>query len=160
LLVSTTYCRGDAYYWTYNRGRHAFSFSLQTHDGNWHAARSYGIGWESWSPLRVVRSQARVVSVPHRRCLPEQKEYLRCDHPGVVATVLKEVYDRTGHVIRVFNVTAERVSTELELAFPIASAEACDMNERSRGSAFWHGNRLQLSLDPHEIATYRLQLEA
>ena len=158
LLVSTTYCRGDAYYWTHNRGRHAFAFTLHTHDGDWRSGRHYGIGWEQWSPLRVVRSQPRLISVPHRVCLPDRREYLRCDHPAVVVSAFKASYDGNGHVVRLFNVTGKSVNTELHLGFNLVAAALCDMNERPTGPVACGGGILPISLGPHEIATCRLQL--
>ena len=157
LLVSTTYCRGDAYYWTHNRGRHEFTFTLHTHDGDWQARRHYGIGWEQWSPLRVVRGQPRLVSVPHRVCLPGHREYLRCDHPSVVVSALKEAYDGEGLVVRLFNVTGEPAAAELRLGFEVAEAVTCDMNERSTGPVACEGGKLPMSLGPYEIATIRLK---
>lgn len=158
LLVSTTYCRGDAYYWTHNRGWHEFAFTLETHDGDWRAERAYGVGWEAWSPLRAARSQPRVVSVPHRRCLPTSREYVRCDDPGVVVTVFKEAEDGRGHVLRLFNVTADVVSAQVALGWPIGRAGVCDLNERPASDARFHDNLLEARLGPFEIATYRLQL--
>jgi alpha-mannosidase len=156
LLVQTTYCRGDAYYWTRNRGRHAFAFSLHTHDGDWAASRHYGIGWEHWSPLRVDRAQPRLVSVPGRARLPDRREYVRCDHPAVVVSTLKDAYDGDGCVLRLFNVTRETVETEVRFGFDVAGAAACDMMERSTVPAALAGNTLAISLGPFEIATYRL----
>jgi alpha-mannosidase len=158
LLVSTTYCRGDAYYWTYNRGRHEFTFSLHTHDGDWQQTRHYGIGWEQWSPLRVVRGQPRLVSVPHRACLPDRREYLRCDHPAVAVTAFKTSYDGNGHAVRLFNASSDSVKTKLHLGVGIAQATLCDMNEQVIKPVSCESNTMAVSLGPHEIATYLLHL--
>ncbi len=158
LLVATTYCRGNAYYWMHNRGRHEFAFTLHTHDGNWHCRRHYGIGWEQWAPLRVVRGQPRLVSVPHRVCLPDRREYLRCDHPAIVVSAFKTSDDGDGHVVRLFNVTAEPVTTELHLGMDVTGAASCDMNERPTRPLDSNNRVLPISLGPCEIATYRLEL--
>lgn len=158
LLVQTTYCRGDAYYWTLNEGWHRFEFRLRTHDGDFRVNRDYGIGWEQWSPLRVVRSQPRVVSVPHRRRLPDRREYLRCDHPGVVVSAFKRSEGGESCVLRLFNVTDQRVAAEVATAFTITAAQLCDMNEQAQSTAKHGDHTLPLELGPFEIAVYRLSL--
>jgi len=160
LLVSTTYCRGDAYYWTFNRGRHEFTFWLHTHNGDQHLSRAYGIGWEAWNPLRVVRGQPRIVSVPHRRCLPASREYLRCEHPGVVVTVLKSALDGSAdRVLRAFNVTDRPVSAAIHCPRPVELAAACDLNESPTGPARWTQTVLHAELAPHQIGCWRVRFQ-
>ncbi len=159
LLISTTYCRGNAYYWTYNRGRHRFSFGLRTHSGNWQADRAYGIGWEQWSPLRVARVQPRLLGVPHRAFLPDAREYLRCDDPRVVVTSLKQADDGAGYVLRVFNVSDQPAATEVTFAFPLRGAASCSMTEEALQTTTHRGNALPVELQPFEIASFRLQFE-
>lgn len=159
LLVSTTYCRGDAFYWTFNRGRHEFAFTLRTHDGDWRAGRAYGIGWEQWSPLRAARAQPRVVGVPGRGALPERREYARCDHPAVVVTAFKAAYDGAGYVLRLFNVSGESVSATVEFGFDVTAAARCDLNEQADEPVPLEPRRLPLTLGPHEIASYRITLQ-
>jgi len=160
LLVSTTYCRGNAYYWTFNRGWHHFSFCLQTHDGAWYAQRAYGIGWEHWSPLRVARVKPRLLGVPHRARLRDTRQYLRCDDPRVVVTTLKQADDGAGYVLRLFNVSDEPVRTEVRLGFELGGAWLCTMTEEALQSVECRGRVLPVALRPFEIASFRLTFAA
>lgn len=155
LLVSTTYCRGDAFYWMENQGIHSFRFDLETHSGDTIGSGAYRIGWEAWSPLRVARVQPRLVGVPHRAVLPETYSFVSCDDVRIVITAF--LADEGEFLLRLFNTSDMPVHTALELAWDLKSAARCLMTGRPQASVTFHGRTVPVEVGPYEIQTLRLE---
>jgi alpha-mannosidase len=160
VLLSTTYCRGDAFYWVTNPGMHRFRFSIKAHGGDHLKDRAYGLGWEQWLPLRTFRPNPRLLGVEHLRRLPDEAGFLRCDHPAVVITALKKADDGEAFVLRLYNTGGEKLETRVGFGFPVVEAVEASLTEQPNGDAGYNGRELPVVLGPYAIKTYRFGIES
>ena len=89
--------------------------------------------------------------------LPVVQSWLSVDKPEVALSAVKRPRQGAGIVIRVFNMSAQRISASLNVAGNIKSATRVRLDEKPIGRQPFAGNVIKLAMRPKEIITLLLR---
>ncbi|MBR7142071.1 MAG: hypothetical protein IKD06_00880 [Clostridia bacterium] len=106
-------------------------------------------------------SGVETLSVPHADFVPASYSLMRLEGgEGLCHSIIKRPDDgeKNTLVVRVYNNSAESQSGSLVFSGPIVAAQACDLCEENAVAVSADGNRLDMSLAPWKIATWRIHL--
>jgi hypothetical protein len=117
------------------------------------------MGWEALTPLETDEIKYQDKSVDRPGPLdPLQGSFLNVDDPGVVLLTWKQAEDRNGYILRFLEIAGR--STTVGVSSPILdiqSAWLCNAMEENRQSLAVSGKVIKFEVNPHEIATVRVQ---
>lgn len=147
LLKCATYPNPQA-----DKGRHEFTYSLLPHVGDY---RSAGTVREAYSLNQPVCA----VPVPAQKgSLPERFSLFSCDAENVVIETVKQAYDGSGTVVRLYDAFDRRGTVTLKSGVPFRSAALCDMLEREQAELPVNADgSVTLKLKNFEILTLKLR---
>jgi mannosylglycerate hydrolase len=133
-------------------GQHRFRFAVRPfpagrgHGHLYRAAEDFSVPLQAYAPL------GRAPGVRPRLSLG-----LAIEPDDVVLSAVKTAEDGTGLLVRVFNSVDRPLVAVLRAAFPVASAERCDLEERSRNAVeIGADGSVGIPLAPAQIATVLL----
>ncbi len=138
------------------QGPMRFTWSIQSHKGDWRRRQADRFGWETMNPL-----WATWVVGEQKGILPPSKGFLEIDRPNVVCLALKPS-EINGHgLILRFHETqgsAEEVTVSLPFLETITAAIETSLVEvdNSRAVDIIDGNRLHFSIRPFGVKTIRV----
>jgi len=134
-------------------GYHTFTYSLTAHAGNLDKAQ---IGREA----EVLNQRIKAFRTDkHSGTLGKTFSFASSNNSNVVVKALKKAESSDEYVVRVYE-TGGKAAQNAELTFAgnIISAVEADGTEKTIGRATFNGNRLQVSIQPNSIKTYKLRL--
>jgi alpha-mannosidase len=99
--------------------------------------------------------------------LPTELSFLEIDNSKVVLSALKKSEEGEDIIIRVYNISSELQTSELRLYEKLSISdiqivnllETTPKNPIKASIISFHDNILNISIDPHVIATFRLKIE-
>ena len=101
-------------------------------------------------------SPGRSHSIRLRRAAP-RLGFIECDRPGLVINTVKPADDGRGVIVRLYEAHGARGPATLRFAYPVATAETCDLLEARLGDADLAGPcAVRLHVRPFELTTLRV----
>ncbi len=146
--------RGYAYQDRQDLGYHTFTYSLTGHRGELDKA--------------VVSEKSDVLNQPvkafvsseHRGVLGKTFSFASSDNPNVVIKALKKAEMSDEYIVRVYEKGGVKAqNAEITFAGDILEAFEADGTEKTTGDASFDGNKLQVSLGPNCIKTFKVVLK-
>jgi mannosylglycerate hydrolase len=135
-------------------GIHRFRYGIIPYRGTWQAARIWRSAEDVGSPL--VGWQVREA----RGTLPSVLPFIRVDPAEIVVTAVKPPEEDEGMIVRLYNISGEPVSAEVEMLAPISRASEVNLNEEHlRGLDLTSERRLRMDFGPFQIKTLRVILK-
>ncbi|MCE5268823.1 MAG: glycosyl hydrolase-related protein [Planctomycetaceae bacterium] len=133
-----------------------FSYSLQSHAGDWRHGNADEFGWDTMNPLVAVSADGE-----NRGTLPEVYSFAAVDQPNVACTTLKPAEANGAGFILRFVETQGRQTTatvSLPLLMPLVSATAVNLVEDDRAESLpiEEGRRVIFKLPPYGVKTIRV----
>lgn len=138
------------------QGPMRFTWSIQSHKGDWRRRQADRFGWETMNPL-----WATWVDGEQKGMLPPSKGFLEIDRPNVVCLALKpSEINGHGFILRFHETqgSAEEVTVSLPFLKTITAAIETSLVEvdNSRAVDILDGNRLHFSIRPFGVKTIRV----
>lgn len=135
-------------------GYHTFTYSLMPHSGTLDRAEMNREAERLNQRLKAFRTGK------HAGTLGKTFSFAASDNKNVAVKALKKAESSDEYVVRIYE-TGGKVAQNAVLTFPgsIVSAVEADGTEKTIGSASFSGNRLQVSVQPNGIRTYKLRLD-
>ncbi|WP_239619130.1 alpha-mannosidase [Cohnella mopanensis] len=131
-----------------DQGRHAFTYSLLPHEGDWVAGRTVQEAWALNQPLTVAAGQA----------MQQSKSLLRLDRDNVAIDAVKKAEDADAMIVRLHEFTGARVTVNLSSDYRILSWQETDLMERPLGEVRSDGT-IVFDCSPYEIKTFLIRME-
>jgi alpha-mannosidase len=132
-------------------GVHAVTYSLWPHAGAWDPTQTVRRAEELNAPLMT-----RAVAAHPGRA--KTFSLLRVDSATAIVSAVKQAYDGSGWVIRIWEPAGKGGPVSVTFDKPIVSAEEINLIEDPAGPATVDGSALKFDLRPHEIKTFRIKL--
>ncbi|MDR0961508.1 MAG: discoidin domain-containing protein [Mediterranea sp.] len=136
-------------------GHHTFTYSIVGHDGALNVAQT-GLKGE------LLNQRVKAFSADrHAGVLGKSFSMVASDNDNVVIKTLKKAEVSDEYVVRVYE-TGGKSAQKAMLTFAgnIVEAHEADGTEKSIGSAVFHDNQLEVSIEPYSIKTYKLKINA
>ncbi len=145
--------RGYSYQDRQDFGYHTFTYSLVGHSGAFDKA-------QAGQNADVLNQRIKAfATVKHKGSLGKTYSLASSDNGNVVIKALKMAESSDEYVVRVYEMGGkEAQQAALTFASDIISAVEADGTEKSIGKAEYSGNKLQVSVSPNSIKTYKVRL--
>lgn len=135
-------------------GHHVFTYSLMGHadklDKPAVAQRSAVLN----QPLKAFRAPK------HKGSLGKEFSFAQSDNDKVMIKALKKAEASDEYVVRVYEMEGKAPQTAtLTFSGTIEAASEADGTEKTIGTATAQGNRLEVSIDPYSVKTYKIKLK-
>ncbi len=135
-----------------DKERHAFTYALLPHSGDWREAGTLKNAYALNNPL------AAVFKANAAGALPAAFSAVTSDSENVVVEVVKQAEDSAAIILRVYEAYGRRTQATLALGFDAVSAAECDMMEENDVPVALNGASIALELRPFEIKTFKVLL--
>lgn len=132
------------------QGRWTFSYSIIPHDGGWQSACAEAHRFVR--PLRTVRTSRGTGTLPRTGSLVE------VEPTEVIVSSVKLAEDGDGVVMRVYNVSDEKVDARVRLSGANGQVQHVDLNEENAQPLAPSEGSIYLALRRNEITTLRFEL--
>ncbi|TWO34671.1 hypothetical protein E1J38_002100 [Seonamhaeicola sediminis] len=134
-----------------------YTFSINSHAGNWQKGKAYNFGWESSHPIipQYIEKNKKGQNAPKR-------SYLGTDTKNVVCTTLKKAEaNGDGFIIRFFELEGKtsKVNVKLNLDATITKAYILNLVEKDKTEIPVTNNEITFEINGHGIQTIRLLSE-
>lgn len=135
-------------------GRHAFTYGIAGHKGDWRKAGS------PWLAQRQDRPMEAFQAAPHAGALGKSFSLLQVSGAQVAIQAVKRAEDGEGIVVRLQELDGAAASVGLKAAGPVLAARELDGLERPLGSVPVKDGSLKLAFKPYQLRTLGLRLDA
>lgn len=136
-------------------GEKRFTFSINSHKGNWKEGEAYKFAWESSHPIL-----SQVIEKNREGTLEEEREFLTVDRDNVVCSTLKMAEaNGSGFILRFFELEGKKsnVKIKLDLNQKIDKAYATSLIENDLSELTVDENgEVEFEINGHGIKTIRL----
>jgi alpha-mannosidase len=133
-----------------DRGKHAFTYSLYPHLGDWAEGCVVRAAYELNVPLRVTSVNPGGGARPHSGSL------LSVSAPNVIVESAKQAEDGSGVVVRLYEAHGATATATLEADLGYASASLVDLMEEHPEPLNGTDGKWPVALTPFQIRTVRL----
>ena len=155
LLFTPKPDRGYRYQAQQDLGHHVFTYSIVGHQGDLNEPEAVRQAAILNSPLKTFKA------AKHKGQLGRTFSFLQSSNDKVLVRALKRAEVSDEYVVRVYEIGGKQQQSA-ELTFPTAIAQAveADGTEKTLGQAKFAGNKLQVSINPYGVRTYKVKLQA
>lgn len=145
--------RGYRYQAQQDLGHHVFTYSIVGHQGALNEPEAVRQAAVLNSPLKTFKAPK------HKGSLGRTFSFLQSSNDQVLVRALKRAEVSDEYVVRVYEIGGKQQQTA-EITFPAALAQAveADGTEKTIGNAVFAGNKLQVSINPYGVRTYKVKL--
>lgn len=146
---------GYAYQDRQDFGYHTFTYSLLPHAGAFEKAQT-GVSADKLNqPIMAFAANK------HTGRLGKSFSFVNSDNTSVVIKTLKKAQASDELVVRVYETGGVKEQTaEISFADAIVSASEADGTEKTIGKAAFNGNKLQVSIKPNSVKTFKVKLKS
>ncbi len=131
-------------------GKHSFAFSITSYEGTWQENRIHLWGKQlSNPPLTFLGESAPTV---------EKNSYVSVGSENIIVTALKKAQDDGAVIIRLYESSGQKTSTQLRTSFSIRGAQAVNLIEADPRKLACGRNLVELTFRPFEIKTIKLYI--
>lgn len=131
-----------------DRGRHAFTYALYPHIGDWVEGDTVIKAWSLNSPLRFVQGKP----------LSPKFSLLRLSVPHVMIDAVKKAEDDNRVIVRVHEFTGRRGPVEIRSDLSVQSWRETDLMERPIGESSTE-EVIRFNIRPYEIKTFAIDFK-
>lgn len=136
---------------TADMGIHEITYSLYPHEGGWREAQTDRRAMELNMPMFAMPVEKQ------KGALPAEHAFAEVDAPNVFVSALKRAEDSNELVLRVYENRGARGPVTVTFDRPVKRAVACNLLEEEQGAAKSKGGKLEFSVKPYEIKTFKLR---
>ncbi|MFR2615804.1 glycoside hydrolase family 38 C-terminal domain-containing protein [Parabacteroides goldsteinii] len=145
---------GYAYQDRQDFGYHTFTYSLLPHSGGFGKAQTGVCADKLNQPIMAFAANK------HAGRLGKSFSFVNSDNTSVVIKTLKKAQVSDELVVRVYETGGVKEQTaEISFADAIVSASEADGTEKTIGKASFTGNKLQVSVKPNSVKTFKVKLK-
>ena len=145
---------GYAYQDRQDFGYHTFTYSLLPHSGEFGKAQTGVCADKLNQPIMAFAANK------HAGRLGKSFSFVNSDNTSVVIKTLKKAQVSDEQVVRVYETGGVKEQTaEISFADAIVSASEADGTEKTIGKASFTGNKLQVSVKPNSVKTFKVKLK-
>lgn len=148
LLKSSTDPNPDA-----DKEEHYFTYSIYPHLGNWKDANTAQMAYEINTPLYTK------VEEVHEGELSNELSLVKVDKNNVMIEVIKKAEDTEHLVLRMYEFHNKRTKATLEFLKDIEEICECNLMERDLEAIKANGNKVEFTIKPYEIKTFKFKLK-
>lgn len=135
-------------------GHHTFTYSIIGHEGALDKAKAVEQATVLNSPLRAF------VTTAHKGVLGKEYSFLSSDNSNVTVHALKKAEVSNEYVVRVYeNAGQAQQTAHITFGGNIVKAVEADGTEKTTGEASFSGNKLNVSIKPFSVKTYKVVLD-
>lgn len=129
-------------------GTYSFEYAIIPHSGDWRQAYSQAYAFDT--SLKAISTDL------HAGRLPPTTSFITVNTPSFVLTAIKAAEDRSGWVLRGFNLSPEPIDLRLTSALEIERAARVNLAEEIQQDLMIDNqNRVGLTVRGHEITTVK-----
>lgn len=146
LLKSGTYPNRNA-----DIGKHTFVYALLPHSGN---------DWMDTTITEAYSLNQPLLTLPAAPCtgdLPQTAEMLSADADNAVIETVKQAYDGSGIIVRLYEAENRRGIVRLRCGFAFKEAVLCDLLEQEQSALAVENGEILLPLGNFKIATIKIK---
>lgn len=136
-----------------DKGVHEFTYSLYLHKHGWQQGDVVQNGYELNSPLECLFC----TEDNEKETILKECSFVETDSDNVVIDTLKRAEDGNGWILRIYESIGKKTNTELTVNLPVTEAEECDLMEENGSSVCFEEQRLNFTINPFEIKTFRIR---
>lgn len=129
---------------------HEFSYAVYWHKGDFQNSDLVKKAYEFNVPVSVYKGIKNKVEKRNKLC---QKSFFTLNTDDVIIETVKEAYDGTGLIIRMYEYKGRQVHCSLQVNLPYRRSVETDLQEKSERAVELH----QLSFTPYEIKTIKIE---
>lgn len=145
---------GYAYQNRQDFGHHTFTYSLIGHAGALDKPATVLKAEQLNQPIRAFKVGK------HPGTLGKSFTFASSDNNSVVVKTMKKAEASDDYVVRVYETGGQKAqSAEITFAGEIVSASEADGTEKTIGQANYNGNKLQISIKPFSVKTFKVKLK-
>lgn len=134
-------------------GFHAFTYSIVGHQGELNRAQAVQKSTLLNSPLKAF------LSLKHGGALGKSFSFISSDNDNVTVRAVKRAEVSDEYVVRVYENSGEAIqNAHLTFAANIVKAVEADGTEKEKGAASFQGNKLNVTVNPFGVKTYKVVL--
>lgn len=136
-------------------GYHTFTYSLVPHAGALDKPATVLKAEQLNQPVLAFKAPK------HAGTLGKSFSLVNSNNKNVVVKTVKKAEISDEYVVRVYETGGEKVQqAEITFAGDILSANEADGTEKTIGNASFNGNKLQVSVSPYSMKTYKVKLKS
>lgn len=136
-------------------GYHTFTYSLVPHAGALDKPSTVLKAEQLNQPVLAFKAPK------HAGTLGKSFSLVNSDNKSVVVKTVKKAEVSDEYVVRVYETGGEKAQqAEITFAGDILSANEADGTEKTIGNASFNGNKLQVSVSPYSVKTYKVKLKS
>ncbi|MGL4760247.1 MAG: alpha-mannosidase [Sarcina sp.] len=132
---------------------HNFIYSIYTHEGTWKEAKTTQRAYELNNPLVAVVEEA------HAGEMPSNLSFVKVNAENVMIEVIKKAEDSDHLVVRMYEFHNKRTNVTMEFYKEIAEICECNLIERDLEVIEAKGNKVDFTIKPFEIKTFKFKLK-
>lgn len=133
-----------------DKEHHTFTYSIYPHEGGWREAQTVNQAYQLNNPLEaVIKNNDGGELNPVYGLVSSSAE-------NVIVEAVKKAEDEDAYIIRLYECCNRRTHTQLTFGQRIASVCECNMMEEENREAEFEGNKVQFTIYPYEIKTFKL----
>lgn len=137
-----------------DKEEHFFTYSIYPHSGNWREGSTVQMAYMLNNPLYTVLEEE------HNGILPKELSFVKINKENVIIEVIKKAEDDCDIIVRLYECHNKRSSVTLEFFRNIKSAYECNLMERYLDDVNFGDNRINFTVKPYEIKTFKIKLDS
>jgi mannosylglycerate hydrolase len=141
------------------RGLHSFEYSIIPHRGSWELSLAFHEAFNFVSPLKAfnVEKSNGISSQRHNGTLPDCVSIITIDPPTLVLSAMKRSEDKTGTIVRFYNISNELTEGVVTVHRPLLRADVMSFNEEFIESLpLQNETQVKVKMVPKKIFTLKL----
>jgi alpha-mannosidase len=134
-----------------DEGRHAFTYSLYPHSGDWRSGQTVRRAAELNAPLVAC------LATNHKGRAPAVFSLVSVDRDHVVIDAVKKAEDSRDVIVRLYEAHGQRGEARLEFGRRIRRATDCNLMEEEDQQVDHGGSSVKFYIRPFEIRTFKIR---
>ena len=149
-----TLLKSGTHPWTEtDQEEHFFTYSIYPHRGTWKEAHTVQKAYELNQPLYTK------VCEKHEGILEDALGLVKVNKDNIMIEVIKKAEDTDHLIIRMYEFFNSRTKATLEFSMEIEEAFECNLMERNLEEAKFEGEKIEFTINPFEIKTFKVKLK-
>ena len=149
-----TLLKSGTHPWTEtDQEEHFFTYSIYPHMGTWKEAHTVQKAYELNQPLYTK------VCEKHEGILEDTLGLVKVNKDNIMIEVIKKAEDTDHLIIRMYEFFNSRTKATLEFSREIEEAFECNLMERNLEEAKFEGEKIEFTINPFEIKTFKVKLK-
>ncbi|HII4512974.1 alpha-mannosidase [Clostridium perfringens] len=149
-----TLLKSGTHPWTEtDQEEHFFTYSIYPHRGTWKEAHTVQKAYELNQPLYTK------VCEKHEGILEDALGLVKVNKDNIMIEVIKKAEDTDHLIIRMYEFFNSRTKATLKFSREIEEAFECNLMERNLEEAKFEGEKIEFTINPFEIKTFKVKLK-